>query len=235
MKANPNSPPGYESKTADYFEQSRLEMLAFVPAHCQRVLDVGCSKGNFGGLLKRTRNVEVWGVEPVAAAAAEAAAKLDRVIEGVFNEETDLPMAGFDTVIFNDVLEHLFDPVAALRQAHKLLKPGGVVVASIPNIRHFQTLWKVVVQGDWRYTSDGILDRTHLRFFTRNSIIELFCEAGYSIQQLSGINPYISMHPGHTRVWKIYRLFGWLPVMRIHEMRYLQFAVVAKKPPVSTP
>jgi 2-polyprenyl-3-methyl-5-hydroxy-6-metoxy-1,4-benzoquinol methylase len=229
MKPNSDKPPGYEAKPADYFELAREEMLAFLPPHCRRVLDVGCSKGNFGKLLKQTRNLEVWGVEPVAAAAAEAATKLDRVIEGVFNAETDLPPESFDAIFFNDVLEHLFDPAAALRHARTLLKPDGVIIASIPNFRHFQTLWKIAVLGEWRYQDCGILDATHLRFFTRKSILELFAETQFTIQKLEGLKPFFSMHPSYTQVWKIYRLFGWLPVTRIQEMRFLQFAVVAGK------
>ena len=145
LKTNPTKPPGYESKPADYFEQSRPEMLRFVPPDCQRVLDVGCSQGNFGAMLKKTRKLEVWGIEPVATAAAEAATKLDHVIEGAFAPETELPRENFDAIFFNDVIEHLYDPAAALQLARNLLKPGGAVIASIPNIRHFPTMWELIV------------------------------------------------------------------------------------------
>src|ERR1017187_4081739 len=106
MKTNSAKPPGYESKPASYFEQARADMLPFVPPDAKRALDVGCGRGNFGELLKSQRKLEVWGLEPVAAPAAEAATKLDRVIEGIFTPEADLPLASFDAVFFNDVLEH---------------------------------------------------------------------------------------------------------------------------------
>ena len=81
MKTNATKPPGYDTKPSNYFEYSRPEMQRLVPAKCQRVLDVGCGKGLFGEALKQSRNIEVWGIEPVAAAATEAATKLDHVIE----------------------------------------------------------------------------------------------------------------------------------------------------------
>lgn len=205
-------------------------MLPFVPPRSRRVLDVGCSRGNFGRLLKETLKLEVWGVEPVAVVAAEAATKLDRVIEGVFDDDLDLPLESFDVIFFNDVLEHLFDPAAALRHARRLLKPDGVIVASIPNIRHFHTMWQLLVHGDWLYADEGILDRTHLRFFTRKSIRRLFEESQFSIRQMEGLRPG---YPVFSHAWKVYRLMGWLPVKLIKDMRFLQFAVVAAKTPAA--
>lgn len=225
LKTNPTKPPGYESKPADYFEQSRPEMLRFVPPGCQRVLDVGCSQGNFGAMLKQTRQIEVWGIEPVATAAAEAAAKLDHVIEGVFAPETDLPPASFDAIFFNDVLEHLFDPAAAIQLSRKLLKPGGAIVTSIPNIRHFPTSWELVVKGQWTYTDWGILDRTHLRFFTKKSIRELFAGCDFKVEQMAGINPCSG---GTPRKWRAFKIINGLTLNAIEDMKYLQFAVVAR-------
>ncbi len=200
-------------------------MLRFVPPGCQRVLDVGCSQGNFGAMLKQTRQLEVWGIEPVATAAAEAAAKLDHVIEGVFAPETDLPPASFDAIFFNDVLEHLFDPAAAIRLSRKLLKPGGAIITSIPNIRHFPTLWELVVKGQWTYTDWGILDRTHLRFFTKKSILELFAGCDFKVEKIEGINPYSG---GTPRKWRAFKIINGLTLNAIEDMKYLQFAVVAR-------
>src|SRR5579862_921239 len=111
----------YEAKSADYFTGTRLEMLPFVPSHCRRVLDVGCGAGVFGESLKRTRNMEVWGVELLRSAAEKAVARLDRVIEGSFGPETGLPEEAFDCISFNDVLEHMVAPEQALRYAKGLL------------------------------------------------------------------------------------------------------------------
>jgi 2-polyprenyl-3-methyl-5-hydroxy-6-metoxy-1,4-benzoquinol methylase len=116
-------------------------MLPFAPVKCSRLLDVGCAEGAFGETLKRTRGIEVWGVEPTQSAAAIATAQLDEVIEGVFGPEINLPPRTSNCIFFNDVLEHMLDPESALRYARGLLTPEGVVVASIPNIRSFPTIW----------------------------------------------------------------------------------------------
>lgn len=203
-------------------------MLPFVPIECRRVLDVGCSSGGFGQTLKRNRSVEVWGVEPVAAVAAVAATRLDRVIESAFTPALDLPKASFDCVIFNDVLEHIFDPAASLRLARGLLTPQGCIVASIPNVRHFPTIWELVVRGNWTYRDFGILDRTHLRFFTRNSIEPLFAEAGFSVEKLEGINQFWTVHREETPRWRVFRIINRLTRGRINDMSFLQFAVVAR-------
>ncbi len=141
----------YDIKASNYFECHRREMLPFVPADCHRVLDVGCGIGGFGESLKRTRDVEVWGIEPVESAAKKAAAKLDEVIHGRFNSEAGLPVGNFDCVVFNDVLEHLLDPEEALRYARILLSPAGIIVASIPNIRSLPIVWQLAVHGRWEY------------------------------------------------------------------------------------
>ncbi|MGA9380414.1 MAG: class I SAM-dependent methyltransferase, partial [Phormidium sp.] len=161
----------YQKKASNYFELERHEMLKYVPEKACNILDVGCGCGNFGRLLKEKRPVKVWGVEFNEDAATLAAQKLDQVICGSFNSSLNLPKNEFDCIIFNDVLEHLVDPFTALIYAKYLLREGGLVVASIPNIRHFDTIWDLLVNKNWQYTDSGILDRTHLRFFTQRSIV----------------------------------------------------------------
>jgi 2-polyprenyl-3-methyl-5-hydroxy-6-metoxy-1,4-benzoquinol methylase len=222
---NSIKPAGYETKPTQYFGQLRTEMLPFVPADCRKLLDVGCGSGSFGAELKRRRKVEVWGIEPVTHAAKIAATNLDHVVEGIFAPEAGLPTSAFDAVIFNDVLEHLFDPVAALEYAKTLLSRRGVVVASIPNIRHFPSQWQVLVRGEWQYADYGIFDRTHLKFYTKKSIMALFAESGFQVQTITGINTYFS---GTPRKWLCYRLLNLATFGAVSDMKYLQFAVVAK-------
>lgn len=227
--ARPTSPrpsDGYDARDFDRFEQvDRCEMVAYVPQDASRILDVGCAVGRFGAMLKKRGPVEVWGVEPNAGAANAAAKRLDRVLASGFTAELDLPTSHFDCVVFNDVLEHLVDPTGALHYARRLLKPRGCLVASIPNVRYFDNLWKLLVDADWRYTEHGILDRTHLRFFTKKSLQDTITEAGFAIETLDGINPLEEQHPHHSRRFKLARLaLG----ERVHDMRYLQFAVVAR-------
>jgi SAM-dependent methyltransferase len=219
---------GYESKSADYFQCERPEMLPFVPAHCRRVLDIGCAEGAFGESLKKSRGIEVWGVEPVKSAATTAMAKLDRVIEGVFGPGTALPAGTFDCICFNDVLEHMPAPEMALRYARDLLAPGGVVVASIPNVQYFPMVWQLMIYGRWEYEDAGILDRTHLRFFTRSSIVNMFEREGFTMGRVCGINAYNGYPNVRRRLWRAFRLANGLLLGNFDDMRFPQFAVVAK-------
>jgi 2-polyprenyl-3-methyl-5-hydroxy-6-metoxy-1,4-benzoquinol methylase len=220
----------YASKATEYFTEARPEMLCFVPANCRRLLDVGCGAGTFGASLKRQNpQIEVWGVEPFASAAAKAADKLDRVIAGPFEAETDLPAGAFDCIVFNDVLEHMVAPERALRYAKLLLSAGGMILASIPNVRHFPVLWQLGVRGSWEYEDCGILDRTHLRFFTKSSILKMFQDEGYAVRSISGINPYGGDRKASRRpLWRAYRVANMLFMGKFADLKFLQFAVVAE-------
>jgi 2-polyprenyl-3-methyl-5-hydroxy-6-metoxy-1,4-benzoquinol methylase len=207
-----------------YFDHPRPQMRAFVPASARTILDVGCGAGAFATGLREERRrggheLEIWGLELEPAAAAAAAGVLERVLQGPAEELVGrLPEAHFDCICCNDVLEHLAWPDRVLRDLRRVLKPGGVVVASIPNVRSFGNVWDLVVRGAWSYTDEGILDRTHLRFYTRASMGELFAAAGYRVLRQEGINP--------TRSWR-FRVVNALTLGRWREMRYLQFACVA--------
>ena len=222
----------YVSKSAQYFTQARPEMLRFVPANCRRLLDVGCGTGTFGSAVKQDRQIEVWGVEPFASAAAIAADRLDRVITGPFGPETDLPAGAFDCIVFNDVLEHMVEPERALRYAKSLLSAGGTIVASIPNVRYFPVLWQLGALGNWEYEDRGILDRTHLRFFTKSSILRMFHEEGYAVRSISGINLYAGVPNVRRRLWFVYRVVNVLFLGKFADLKFLHFAVVAE--PVAT-
>ncbi|HEY4285255.1 MAG TPA: class I SAM-dependent methyltransferase [Chthoniobacterales bacterium] len=203
-----------------YFSQSRPEMMKFIPSKAKRILDVGCAEGNFGASLKNQLGSEVWGVEPVPSIAEIASQRLDRVLCGDISAELSQCDDGyFDCIVFNDVLEHLIDPSRVLVDVKRKLSRNGVVVASIPNIRYFPVLKDLVLHGQWEYEDAGILDRTHLRFFTRKSIAKLFPSLGYRILQLEGINPRPS--------WKA-TLLNFAVLGKLTDTRYLQFACVAQ-------
>src|ERR1700678_4322870 len=169
-----------------YPDVARPEIAAFVPSSVRRLLDVGCSRGAFGSLMNK-RGIEVWGVEPNPQAAAEAEGRIEHVIIGRYPE--DLPAGQtFDCITFNDVLEHMEDPSASLEAARSHLACDGKVLASIPNIRHLSILRDLGLRGRWDYVDVGILDRTHLRFFTRVTMRELFESAGYRVDVQVPIN-----------------------------------------------
>jgi hypothetical protein len=87
----------------------------------------------------------------------------------------------------------------------------------------------LVIQGEWDYKNQGILDKTHLGFYTRKSIIKLFENSGYQVERIQGINDFLRMEPEDNDLWRKYRYFSWLPIRRIREMRHLQYAVVARR------
>jgi len=179
-------------------------------------LDVGCGAGAFGNAVKSRLGIEVWGVERNECVAIQASNRLDKVIVGSYPDDGCLPRNYFDCIVFNDSLEHMVDPWTALRATHDFLGPDGHVVASIPNIRYFPVLWKLVLRGEWTYGAAGTLDKTHLRFFTRRSMIRLFEQCDYEVLEVSGINPYQPR----------FLPFGINVILG--EMRWLQYAVVSR-------
>lgn len=206
----------------DYFEHARSEMLDFLPEKAESFLEIGCGGGTFGNLVKQHYDCEYWGIElnPIAAKIAEQ--RLDRVFLGGAPETIfDIPERQFDCLVFNDVLEHLVDPFQVLRDVKKFLKPGGSIAASIPNVRHFHTMWKLVFHKTWRYEDAGILDRTHLRFFTEITTRELFEEQGYRVDKMAGINKSDSRFEHLMNLMTL----GWL-----RDTLYLQFGVRAILP-----
>lgn len=178
-----------EPEISDYYECARPEILPHVPLHARRVLDVGCGAGAFSWTLKRYRpNIEISGIEIVPAAAEKARRILEKVIVGNI-EEMELPFESdyFDCIVCADVLEHLKDPVAALRKLARVLAPDGVIVISIPNVHYFAVL-DTLSQGRWPYMDRGILDRTHLRFFCHDEIAQMIRDAGLEVGELAPLN-----------------------------------------------
>ncbi|MFA6110350.1 MAG: glycosyltransferase, partial [Candidatus Latescibacterota bacterium] len=180
------SPPAPELPA--YYRNSRPELAELVPASARRVLEVGCAAGELGRLLKSQRpGIEVVGVERDPEAARLAGAHLDAVIRGDLETLPDLPYpAGhFDCLVCGDVLEHLRDPEAVLRRLLVHLHPDGSLVCSIPNVRHQSVLLNLMVNGRWEYRDEGLLDRTHLRFFTLAEIRALLTRLGLRSEKVN--------------------------------------------------
>lgn len=198
-------------------------MLPFVPNASKKILELGCAEGLFGAMLRTERGAEVWGVELNQEASAQASVRLDGVINGTVESALpSFPDQSFDCIICNDILEHLADPFSVLKSFHRLLNKDGVVVGSVPNVRYFPVLVDLLMRGDWRYTESGVLDQTHLRFFTRTSLMRSLKECGYRVIGLEGINPTGSLKA---------RLANIVSLGRLNDTRYLQFAFVAQPLP----
>jgi 2-polyprenyl-3-methyl-5-hydroxy-6-metoxy-1,4-benzoquinol methylase len=215
--------------TRTTYRQSRAEMLALLPEHFSTVLEIGCDEGDFAARLPG----EVWGVEPHAEAATIAAGRLHRVLVGTFEAtRAALPEKHFDVVVCNDVIEHMADHDAFLREIRGYIAPGGVLIGSVPNMRHYRALFELLVLRDWDYRDSGVLDRTHLRWFTARSLRRSLVRAGFAIERFQGINGGIRFGPagrfGLSRQRLPHALFGWaLIVLTLgawRDIRFMQFA-----------
>ncbi|WP_196250839.1 class I SAM-dependent methyltransferase [Cellulomonas sp. JZ18] len=176
------------STTVDPAARNSSQVLALELTGADKdVLDVGCASGDLARAL-RERGCRVSGVELDAAAAEEARPHLERLVVGdvaTLDLAAELDGATFDVLVLGDVLEHLADPAAVLRRCLPLLRQDGDVVISVPNVAH-GALRLALLQGRWRYTETGLLDGTHLRFFTRESLLRLVSEAGLEVVELWG-------------------------------------------------
>jgi methionine biosynthesis protein MetW len=185
-----------------YYRWRRPEIIEQVPPHAKNVLSIGCGAGASEAELVK-RGARVTGVELAPTAAAEARRNGLNVIEADANvAATQLGAQQFDCMIYADVLEHLVDPEGVLRSYLPRLVPGGAVIVSVPNFRHYTVLWQLGVRGRIRYTEWGILDRTHLRITTRRMVLDWF--------QGTGILPRSVTYRMHRRreQWMSHAMLG---------------------------
>jgi methionine biosynthesis protein MetW len=175
---------------AAYFEFDRPELRALVPTEARRVLDVGCGAGALGAALRAERGIEVVGLELSPAAAARARGRLDAVVEANLDalESLPFPPASFDAMIFGDVLEHLRDPHRLLRVLRPWLADGGALVCSIPNVGHWSVILPLLTQDRWPYADAGLLDRTHVHFFTLAEAEAMLRECGFDLASAAATN-----------------------------------------------
>lgn len=158
-----------------YYTYPRPEIVAIVPDDAKRILDVGCGAGATGlEIMNRNIGSEVYGIE-INDFVANLAKNHYKSVESTDVETLDLPFPTeyFDVILCNDVLEHLRDPWNVVRKLATHLKPSGYIIGSIPNITHTEAILPLML-GSFPYVDAGILDRTHLRFFTPQTVHTLF-------------------------------------------------------------
>jgi 2-polyprenyl-3-methyl-5-hydroxy-6-metoxy-1,4-benzoquinol methylase len=185
---------------SDYEWGERWDLDCALPARPESILDVGCGAGmDFLSLAKR--GTEVVGVDSDPAAIAKASARLRevRLLEVGRDPWPSEWQGHFEVVAFCDSLEHMVDPWTVLRDVRPLLRTGGRVVASIPNLRQWRLVVKLAM-GRFDYViGAGTMNREHLRFFTRRTITDMFREAGYAEPTFHF--PWRTFHlPGPERV-----------------------------------
>jgi 2-polyprenyl-3-methyl-5-hydroxy-6-metoxy-1,4-benzoquinol methylase len=182
----------YERKDASYYSSARSDYVARLPLDPQaRILEIGCGNGATGALaLREGKCGSFIGVEMFAPVAAEAAQVLTEVL----------------------VLEHLVNPEQTLARLALLIKPGGLVMASSPNIAHWKVI-KNLIAGRFDYEESGVMDRTHLRWFTPRSFQQMFENAGITVDSVTPIMPPMPLAA---------RLLFRLIRPKLHHLRYLQ-------------
>jgi 2-polyprenyl-3-methyl-5-hydroxy-6-metoxy-1,4-benzoquinol methylase len=165
-----------------YYNLEKTRFVNLVPEGPNVVLDIGCAAGRLGRtLLELRRAVEVIGVE-IYGPAADEAAKCYTMVYKEDIEHLNLPYKGyFDFVVCGDILEHLSDPLTLVKKIHVWIKTGGYFIASVPNIRYWRVLRDLIIFGKWEYVEAGILDNTHLRFFTQQSFLRMIENGNFKI------------------------------------------------------
>jgi 2-polyprenyl-3-methyl-5-hydroxy-6-metoxy-1,4-benzoquinol methylase len=204
---------------SEYYAQTRAELRGYLPELYTRVLEVGCGRGGFRANL--AASAEVWGVEPFADAAKIASGYLTRVLVGKYEDvQSQLPDAAFDLIICNDVIEHMADDAGFLQAIRQKMQPGGYLMGSVPNMRNLPVLQALVFNKDWEYQDAGVLDRTHLRFYTDKSLGILLARAGFDVTKFGGINRHVG-----SPNWIMRCL---LKTRYLEDTQWTQFAFLAK-------
>jgi 2-polyprenyl-3-methyl-5-hydroxy-6-metoxy-1,4-benzoquinol methylase len=214
-------PASYLHRYGEMDGQAREDLAGKIPRGARSVLDVGCSRGATARLLRLAGVSRVVGIEPDPGDAGEAARACDLVLPLALEAVSEEFPEEFDAILFGDVLEHLPDPSDALSRVRPWLSSQGVVVASVPNLGH----WSIVselLEGRFDYIPYSILSGTHIRFFTRATLTELFEACGYRVESIDVVTFPISP-AGALRLEKLRRLPG-----ASDDLEVVEFLAVAK-------
>lgn len=231
----------YGKKFEAYSTSIRWEIIQLIPTGDHKILDVGCGAGQTLKKLKELGKAnEIVGIEIDEQVTRDLSGTLDRLYVGDV-ETMDLPYTEkyFDYILFGDVLEHLINPRRVLHSYRKLIKDDGFIIASIPNIKYYSVVLRLLFYDEFQYTDAGILDSSHLRFFTKKEIINMFKEENFEVDDL--IPVYVEGTPPKRYKSRLFtylsnRLFLCLSRSHILAMYFLdssfyayQYIIKAKK------
>ena len=176
----------YLDKEDDYFSQVRSEIEDLLPNYSEVTLDIGCGDGATLEWIKATKRCEkTYGIEISESSYLKAKKILDETLNINIEKEKNFFMEKkFDLILVLDVIEHLIDPWKFLNLIKSRLNEGGSIIISVPNIRHYSILKDLIFFGNWEYSQSGILDRTHLRFFTKKNLKKIFKKEKLNIEIL---------------------------------------------------
>jgi ubiquinone/menaquinone biosynthesis C-methylase UbiE len=176
----------YKEKNNNYYSLIRHDLIQMIEGDGNKILDVGCGEGQTGWALKKSGKArEVVGIELNEDVAKRAEGRLDKVIHGdVEKLALSFQTEYFDYIILADVIEHLIDPWRVIKQLSVFLSREGFLTVSIPNIGYWRVLRDLILFDKWEYQDESILDKAHLRFFTKRSMVEMMNKAGFEVESI---------------------------------------------------
>jgi len=172
----------YSFKDDPYSSHHLIPQLVRRLSRPGRVLDVGCDDG-FAGRDLLKDGFQVWGIDRNPVTLRKAARYYQQTILADIESELPLPEGPFNVIIFADILEHLTNPAAVFTHFAELLAPDGLVIVSVPNVAHWYVRLSLLL-GRFDYTDRGILDRTHVRFFTLRTARRFLEDAGFAVEAI---------------------------------------------------
>lgn len=197
-----------------------------------RVLEIGCDCGvNLLHLKNQYPNVRLYGVEINAGAAEIASHVAQTQVANIEDKSLDFAGTKFDYIIFGDVLEHLRDPEGTIEYCKSLLKEDGRILACIPNLMHYSVMYQLL-NGNFTYTDTGLLDRTHIHFFTFNEIVRMFGNAGYEIEEITYTGGGAVTEDVRGFVNRLLSLSGNAEEFMFYAFQYIVSARLSDNPPL---
>jgi 2-polyprenyl-3-methyl-5-hydroxy-6-metoxy-1,4-benzoquinol methylase len=163
------------NETPNYCSSDRVDIAFYISSNIKSILDIGCGQGSFLKLIKEQTEAKTCGIEVTPEIAEKAKEQADNILTGKVKDLLGLlPNGYFDCITFNNTLDHLLDSAEVLKQIKPKLSKNGIIITSIPNVKYFTNLYEMFIKKDCENKDSGILDSTHLRFFTKKSMNECF-------------------------------------------------------------